>query len=78
MLTVTLQLYFFLRITTVVEPNLERADSEKVYSDPDTGEKRPFPSVTDPLPSVYITLVVPAYNEQDRSELTYECLLSIV
>lgn len=55
-------------MTTVVEPNLARAESEKVYTDPKTGKKHPFPSTLDPQPSVYMTLVVPAYNEQERSE----------
>ena len=65
MLPLTEQVYIFLWLVTEREPDLKRADSEKVYLVPGSGETRPFPSIDDP-PSVYMTLVVPAYKEQDR------------
>ena len=60
------QLYCFLRWTTVVEPNLSRADPEKVYLDPKSNTKAEFPSTVESDPSLYISLVVPAYNEEER------------
>ena len=60
-----MQLYVFLWLMTERDPDLERADSEKVFMDPGTMEKHPFPSITSE-PSIGITLVVPAYNEQKR------------
>jgi len=59
------QVYVFLRLTTKREPDLQRAESEKSFMDPDTEKRHPFPSITSP-PLVNMTLVVPAYNEQNR------------
>ena len=63
-------------MTTVVEPNLSRADLEKVFTDPETNTKLAFPSTVDSDPSVYISLVVPAYNEEERCKLA--CTISLV
>ena len=65
-----MQLYVFLWLTTERDPDLERADSEKVFVDPGTMEKHSFPSITSE-PSIGITLVVPAYNEQKRCKCTF-------
>ena len=53
-------------MTTVVEPNLSRADSEKFFTDPESNTKLEFPSTANSDPSIYISLVVPAYNEEER------------
>lgn len=53
------------------DPDLKRDPSEKVFLDPQTQKTHPFPSIDD-LPSVYMTLVVPAYKEQDRCKLEWE------
>eukprot|EP01137_Pigoraptor_chileana_P023065 Opistho-2@88772 len=42
-----------------------RADSEQSYSDPATGRRTLFPSLFED-PTVDLSLVVPAYNEQER------------
>ncbi|CAI8057841.1 Dolichyl-phosphate beta-glucosyltransferase [Geodia barretti] len=58
-------LFVFLSVTSAREPDLYRSSSEKNFKDPKTGESAPFPSVTD-RPSLYLSLIVPAYKEQDR------------
>lgn len=58
-------LFVFLTITSSREPDLHRDESEKWFKTPVSEMMTPFPSVTDP-PSVYMSLVVPAYKEQDR------------
>ena len=59
------QLYVFLRLTSMRHPDLSRAESEKTYRNPATSKEEPFPSITDP-PSLYLSLVVPAYKEENR------------
>lgn len=60
-------LYVFLYLTSSRQPDLSRAESEKSFTDPRQKERKkfPFPSISD-APSLYLTLVVPAYKEQDR------------
>ena len=65
-------------MTTVVEPNLSRADSEKLFTDPKSNTKLEFPSTADSDPSIYISLVVPAYNEQDRRKQTHITSLIVI
>ena len=57
-------------MTTSRDPDLKRAESECVYLDPKDGKKKPFPAVTD-SPSLYLSLVVPAYKEEKRRECVY-------
>ena len=54
-----------------MEPNLSRVDSEKVFTDPESNTKLEFPSTVDSDASIYISLVVPAYNEQERCKSTH-------
>ncbi|XP_071127375.1 dolichyl-phosphate beta-glucosyltransferase-like [Mytilus edulis] len=54
-----------LLVTSEAYPNLGRFDSEKVFTDPKKDGKEEFPSIHDP-PSVDLSVIVPAYNEQDR------------
>jgi len=51
--------------STSSEPNLSHHDSEKYYLDPTTNSKVPFPSLSEAA-SVDLTVVVPAYNEEER------------
>eukprot|EP00731_Ephydatia_muelleri_P030836 Em0022g350a len=60
-----LLLYVFLYLTVKREPNLAREESEQTFLDPSTGKKHVFPSVDDP-PTIYMTLVAPAYKEEER------------
>lgn len=59
-------LYVYLRLATVVEPDLQLAKSEQVFVDPHTGGSTPFPRTAHSPPSLYLSLVVPAYKEQNR------------
>ncbi|ODM89624.1 Dolichyl-phosphate beta-glucosyltransferase [Orchesella cincta] len=55
-------------------PNWKRYDTEKYYEDPDTGIKCPFPSLSD-SPSLTLSVIVPAYNEEDRlTAMMEDCL----
>lgn len=47
------------------KPNLSRSEQEKAFLDPKQGKSIPFPSLTDP-PSVDLSVIVPAYNEEER------------
>ena len=48
-----------------MEPDLQLEETEKVFLDPETNECHPFPDIS-MSPSLYMSLVVPAYKEQDR------------
>ena len=55
-------------VSSEAYPNLSRYDSEKVYLNPEKGEKLEFPSIHDP-PSVDLSVIVPAYNEEERCKI---------
>lgn len=56
------------KATTSPYPNLHRHESEKFFSDPKKkNSKLPFPSISDP-PSIDLSVIVPAYNEEERCE----------
>lgn len=57
----------FLWATTSRDPDLRRSQSEQTFLDPKDGKRKPFPKISDP-PSLYLSLVVPAYKEQNRCE----------
>lgn len=59
-------LYVYLRVTSVVKPDLQLAKSERVFEDPSTGHLTPFPSTIGSPPTLYLSLVVPAYKEETR------------
>ncbi|CAL8104727.1 unnamed protein product [Orchesella dallaii] len=55
-------------------PQWKRYDTEKYYEDPETGIKCPFPSLSD-SPSLTLSVIVPAYNEEDRlTPMMEDCL----
>uniref|UniRef100_A0A0B6YA02 Dolichyl-phosphate beta-glucosyltransferase n=1 Tax=Arion vulgaris TaxID=1028688 RepID=A0A0B6YA02_9EUPU len=58
-------------MTTSPYPNLGRHDSEKFFFDPKSKTKRLFPEYTD-QPSLDLTVVVPAYNEEKRLPIMME------
>lgn len=59
-------------------PVWKRYDSEKYFEDPETGIKCPFPTLSD-TPSVTLSVIVPAFNEEDRCEYysryKYTCVI---
>lgn len=57
-------------MTSVPFPNLSREDSEKYFIDPAKDDELvKFPSLHDPA-SVDLSVIVPAYNEEDRCRIT--------
>eukprot|EP00117_Sycon_ciliatum_P023703 scpid38482/ scgid20079/ Dolichyl-phosphate beta-glucosyltransferase; Asparagine-linked glycosylation protein 5 homolog len=54
----------FIRFTST-KPNLTRYDDEKSFIDPKSGKRIPFPSILDEA-SVYLSIIVPSYNEEER------------
>jgi hypothetical protein len=64
-----LQLYIYLRLTSVSEPDVQLAKSEQEFLDPRTGSSTRFPCTHLTPPSLYLSLVVPAYKEEERCKL---------
>ncbi len=62
------QLYIFLWTTTLRDPPLQRSKSESVYRDPVSNKTHLFPLTAATPPTIYLSLVAPAYKEQDRCE----------
>ena len=54
-----------LYVTTQPYPNVWRDEKEKFYLNPSSGKKEAFPSINDDW-SVHLSVIVPAYNEEDR------------
>ncbi|KAL8558469.1 dolichyl-phosphate beta-glucosyltransferase [Nucella lapillus] len=55
-----------IKLTTIPNPDLGRHDSEKWFKDPRKEDTYlAFPSITDP-PSLDLSVIVPAYNEEER------------
>ena len=65
----------FLWATTSRDPDLRRTQSELNFLDPKDGKRKPFPKISDP-PSLYLSLVVPAYKEQSRRECQHHFAVS--
>ena len=65
LLTVLIILYIVLRLTTVRKPKFHIHALEKSFFDPGKQKRFPFPSINDP-PTLSLSLVVPAYNEEER------------
>ena len=66
--------FFFLKVIMVIKattspyPDLHRHESEKFFTDPKKKDsKLPFPNMSDP-PSIDLSVIVPAYNEEERCE----------
>lgn len=56
-----------LRVTTEPYPVVERFKDEENYEDPSTKQKIVFPSLQEAY-GVNLSVVVPAYNEEERCE----------
>ena len=63
------QLFVYMYMTTVREPDVYMFESEKTFLNPKTKEKVKFASVFEKS-SVNLSVVVPAYNEEQRSKYT--------
>lgn len=59
------QICIFLIATTSEYPIVLRSKKEKRFIDPLTAQSQLFPSIEDDA-SVHLTVVIPAYNEEDR------------
>lgn len=64
----SVQLYVGLLVTTQRQPNLWRDKSEKYFPTGRDEESEPFPSLSTSS-SLTLSLVVPAYNEEERCRL---------
>lgn len=62
----SLVLYCYLKLTTVIEPDLYFSQSETGFLDPETNDRTPFPRTALSPPTLYMSLVVPAYKEESR------------
>ncbi|XP_026468576.1 dolichyl-phosphate beta-glucosyltransferase [Ctenocephalides felis] len=63
-----------LKLITTPYPIINRSENEKYYLDPKSNKKHTFPTLSD-LPTVKLSVVIPAYNEQDRlPPMLDECL----
>lgn len=69
------QLYCYLRVTSEVEPDLQLSESEKVFVNPKTGQCAPFPRTALSRPTLYLSLIVPAYKEEKRCKCHVTCLI---
>ena len=61
----------FIFVTTIREPDMQRYESEKYFTDPSTKEKLPFPSLADEA-SLDLSVIVPSYNEELRCKFVKE------
>ncbi|XP_064405059.1 dolichyl-phosphate beta-glucosyltransferase-like [Halichondria panicea] len=61
-----LVLYIFLWTTTLRDPPVQRSKSESVFRDPVSNQTHMFPLTVATSPTLYLSLVAPAYKEQDR------------
>ncbi|KAH9638230.1 hypothetical protein HF086_013668 [Spodoptera exigua] len=52
-------------LVTSPYPKMERFEEEKTYNDPRSKKRVAFPNIEDPH-SVHLSVVVPAYNEEER------------
>nr|SVE75961.1 EOG090X0BIY [Daphnia hispanica] len=64
----------FIYLTSETYAKIIRSKEEQFYLDPNTAEKQRFPSITDE-PTILLSVIVPAYNEEKRLPLMLEeCL----
>lgn len=58
-------------------PIIEQFEGEDCYYDPRSKTKKKFPSINDP-PSVAISVIVPAYNEEERCKVYVYLIFSFI
>lgn len=69
-----IKLFIFLKYMTTPYPRIIRHKEEKYFTDPVTGTRREFPSIEEEA-AIDLSVVVPAYNEEDRlGKMLDECL----
>lgn len=61
------QVLILIYIFTSPYPDLTRHEKETYFVDPKSGATCSFPSIKD-APSIDLSVVVPAYNEEERCE----------
>lgn len=66
------QLCFIIKLITKPYPYVHRSKNEKYFIDPKTGDNILFPSIKDKY-SLNLSVIVPAYNEENRCK--YVCLV---
>ncbi len=66
LIIITICLISFLRLISSPIPNIIRCESENYFLDPKTNEKLLFPSLLTDEPSLYLSVIVPAFNEEKR------------
>lgn len=69
------QLYLILRNIATPHPKVVRHKEEKFFRDVDSGEDIEFPSLDSDEPAIRYSIIVPAYNEEERlPKMMNECL----
>lgn len=76
MFLVFLQIFIAVKAITTPLPKIVRYEDEKYYSDPVSKTKQPFPSIND-SPRIALSVIVPAYEEEQRCEFIINILTSI-
>jgi dolichyl-phosphate beta-glucosyltransferase len=66
LIIITICLISFLRLISSPIPNIIRYESENYFLNPKTNEKLLFPSLLTDEPSLYLSVIVPAFNEEER------------
>lgn len=65
---VTHQFFIGIKSRTSPYPKIIRHKKEEYYQDPSDKSEHAFPSLHD-APTINLSVIVPAYNEEDRCEL---------
>ena len=61
---------------TSSKPDLKRYPDEKSFVDPKSGKRANFPSILDSS-SRYLSIIVPAYNEEERCKIVVVIVIVI-
>ncbi|CAH1635408.1 unnamed protein product [Spodoptera littoralis] len=64
-ITLLITISIIIYLVTNPYPEMERFEEEKMYNDPKSNSRMRFPNIEEPH-SVHLSVIVPAYNEQDR------------
>lgn len=59
--------------TSKIHPVVYRSKKEKYFIDPFTGKSVLFPALTDKS-SVHLSVIIPAYNEEERCNIFKNCI----
>lgn len=64
----------FLKVTATPLPVILKFKEEESYENPETGHREKFPSIDDP-PSLDLSVVIPAFDEEQRCEYFFADLI---